>query len=31
MSTKSIYFQGMCYSGKSILGKNTANKLGLPF
>ena len=32
MSTKKVFiFQGMCYSGKSTLGKMTADTLGLPF
>jgi shikimate kinase len=28
---KTIVFQGMCYSGKSTLGKMTADALGVPF
>tara|TARA_B100002019_G_C20903054_1_gene419058 strand:- start:12 stop:515 length:504 start_codon:yes stop_codon:yes gene_type:complete len=28
---KPIIFQGMCYSGKSTLGKMTADTLGVPF
>ena len=31
MSKKVFIFQGMCYSGKSTLGKITADSLGLPF
>ena len=32
MSTQKVFiFQGMCYSGKSTLGKMTADTLGLPF
>ena len=31
MSDKVFIFQGMCYSGKSTLGKITADSLGLPF
>ena len=30
-SSKVFIFQGMCYSGKSTLGKMTADTLGLPF
>ena len=28
---KTIIFNGMCYSGKSTLGKMTADILGVPF
>lgn len=31
MLKKPIIFQGMCYSGKSTLGKMTADMLGVPF
>tara|TARA_B100000424_G_scaffold246830_1_gene218802 strand:- start:437 stop:946 length:510 start_codon:yes stop_codon:yes gene_type:complete len=31
MLKKPIIFQGMCYSGKSTLGKMTADVLGVPF
>ena len=32
MSTNKVFiFQGMCYSGKSTLGKMTADTLGVPF
>ena len=31
MANKPIIFQGMCYSGKSTLGKITADILGVPF
>jgi shikimate kinase len=31
MENKPIIFQGMCYSGKSTLGKITADILGVPF
>jgi len=31
MTKKTIIFQGMCYSGKSTLGKITAGILGVPF
>jgi len=31
MSSKALIFQGMCYSGKSTLGKMVADTLGLPF
>ena len=31
MASKPIIFQGMCYSGKSTLGKITADILGVPF
>jgi len=31
MLNKPIIFQGMCYSGKSTLGKMTADMLGVPF
>ena len=31
MSKNVFIFQGMCYSGKSTLGKITADTLGLPF
>ena len=31
MSQKTFIFQGMCYSGKSTLGKMVADALGVPF
>ena len=31
MSEKVFLFQGMCYSGKTTLGKMTANELGVSF
>ena len=31
MADKAYNFQGMCYSGKSTLGKITADILGVPF
>ena len=29
--SKTFIFQGMCYSGKSTLGKMVADTLGVPF
>ena len=31
MSGKTFIFQGMCYSGKSTLGKMVADTIGVPF